>query len=265
VAYVPAGDYMVVYAFVSGKRVEVETSHKEHRKRLRKRFDQDGLKGFHNYEVVELLLTLAHAQGDCKDMGKAAIKKFGSVRGVLDASIDDLLDVPGIGPLSAFTLKLVRAVAEYYYQERMNQDTASLGNSQAVVDYLRVSMGSLSRESFSAVFLDAQNRPIAVETLFQGTLTSSAVYPREVFKQVLEHNAASVIFAHNHPSGCVEPSENDIQITSDLVLAASFMDVRILDHIIVGKDTHFSFADRGLLRECTERARSFHETRRGTL
>ena len=253
---------MVVYAFVSGKRDRTNASHREHWKRLRERFVQDGLAGFHNYEVIELLLTLARTQGDCKDIGKDAIKAFGSVRGVLDASDKDLQTVNGIGPVSASTLRLFRAVAEYYYLERMTQDTGPLGNSQAVVDYLRVSMGTLSRESFRALFLDAQNRPICVETLFRGSLTSSAVYPREVFKRVLELKAASVIFAHNHPSGCVEPSENDMQITSDLVLAASFMDVRVLDHIIVGADTHYSFADHGLLRECSQQALDFHESRR---
>jgi len=253
---------MVVYAFVSGKRDRLEASHREHWKRLRQRFDQGGLNGFNNYEVIELLLTLARAQGDCKDIGKDAIKAFGSVRGVLDASDEDLQKVGGIGPKSSFTLRLARAVAEYYYCERMKQSTISLSNSQTVVDYLRVSMGSLPRESFVALFLDAQNRSITSETLFEGTLTSSAVYPREVFRRVLELNAASVIFAHNHPSGCVEPSESDIQITGDLMLAASLMDVRVLDHIIVGATTHYSFADHGLLRECAQQAGGFHESRR---
>ena len=253
---------MVMYAFVSGKRGSVEASHREHRKRLRERFNKDGLSGFNNYEVIELLLTLAHPRDDCKDIGKDAIKAFGSVRGVLDASDEDLQTIDGIGPASSFTLKLFRSVAEYYYGERMQQATVSLSNSQTVVDYLRISMGTLPRESFVAVFLDAQNRPICCETLFQGTLTSSAVYPREVFRRVLELKAASVIFAHNHPSGCVEPSENDMQITSDLVLAASLMDVRVLDHIIVGANTHYSFADHGLLRECSQQALDFQESRR---
>ena len=253
---------MVVYAFVSGKLDRADASHREHWKRLRERFNQDGLDGFHNYEVIELLLTLARARGDCKDIGKDAIKAFGSVRAVLDAPDEELQHIEGIGPKSSFALRLVRAAAEYYYGDRLKQDTVTLSNSQSVVDYLRIHMGSLPRESFLALFLDAQNKVITWETLFEGTLTSSAVYPREVFRRVLELKAASVIFAHNHPSGCVEPSENDMQITSDLVLAASFMDVRVLDHIIVGADTHYSFADHGLLRECAQQALDFHESRR---
>lgn len=239
-----------------------EQSHRGHWGRLRRRFEQDGLAGFHNYEVIELLLTLARTQGDCKQTGKNAIKRFKSVRGVLDASRADLEEVTGIGEASSFVIKLVRALAGYYYGERMEQAGPVLGNSQEVVDHLRVSMGSLDREEFRIIYLDTQNRPLEAETLFEGTLTSSAVYPREIFKRALEHKAASMIFAHNHPSGCVEPSANDRDITRDLVLAASLMDVRILDHIIVGRGSHFSFADHGLMREYARQAADFQESRR---
>ena len=103
---------------------------------------------------------------------------------------------------------------------------------------------------------------MAVETLFEGTLTSSVVYPREVFKKAIEHGAAAIILAHNHPSGCVEPSIEDRRITSDLVLAAGYIGVRVLDHIVVGADLHFSFADQGLMNEYHKNAADFHESRR---
>ncbi len=247
---------------MSGKTVRVEDSRKDHRKRLRKRFNTDGLSGFLDYEVIELLLTLVREQRDCKTEGKEAIKRFGSVRGVLDASPSALRQVHGIGDMSVFVVKLARALAERYYGERMRDSEAPLGNSQAVVDYLEVAMGALERETFRVVYLDAQHRPKAVETLFEGTLTSSVVYPREIFRKALEHNSDSVILAHNHPSGCIEPSEHDRQITCDLMLAASFLDVRVLDHIIVGANSHFSFADRGLIREYRKQATDFQERRR---
>jgi DNA repair protein RadC len=246
---------------VSGKRTP-ERDNAGHRERLRERFRNAGLSGFNNYEVIELLLTLARTRGDCKDIAKRAIDRFKSVRGVLDASPGDLEEVGGIGKISASTIKLVRALAEYYYHEQMLQDRSPLGNSQAVVDYLKLSMRTLDRECFRVVYLDAQNNPTAAETLFEGTLTSSAVYPREVFKRALENKASSVIFAHNHPSGCIEPSENDRQITRDLVLAANFMDVRVLDHIIVGANEHYSFADHGLMQEYRKQAMDFQESRR---
>jgi len=246
---------------VSGKRTP-ERDNTGHRGRLRERFDADGLSGFHKYEVIELLLTLARPRGDCKDIAKRAIDRFKSVRGVLDASPTELKEIVGVGEVSACTIKFVRALAVYYYGERLEQDTAPLVNSQAVVDYFRVSMGALDRELFRVVYLDAQNRPQGYETLFEGTLTSSVVYPREVFKKALEHNAAAIIFAHNHPSGCIEPSENDRQITRDLVLAADFMGVRVLDHIIVGVNEHYSFADHGLMQEYRKQAMDFQESRR---
>ncbi len=246
---------------MSGKRTP-EQSQKGHRERLRQRFEKDGLSGFNNYEVVELLLTLARTRGDCKESAKSAIKRFVSVRGVLDASPEELQKIDGIGEISASSIKLVRALAEYYYHEQMVQDESSLGNSRAVVDYLKISMRELDRESFRIVYLDAQNRPTGWEKLFEGTLTSSVVYPREVLKKALMRGAASVIFAHNHPSGCIDPSENDRQITRDLVLAASLVEVRVLDHIIVGSNEHFSFADHGLIRDYNRQAMDFQESRR---
>jgi DNA repair protein RadC len=259
--YVPAGVYIVEYAFVSSKRTP-EESRKGHRARLRQRFEKDGLSGFNNYEVVELLLTLALPRCDCKESAKSAIKKFGSVRGVLEASPEALKELDGVGPVSASTIKLIRAIAEYYYHERMLQDKSPLGNSKAVVDHLKLNMRTLDRECFSVVYLDAQNNATAAETLFEGTLTSSVVYPREVFKKALDRKAVSVIFAHNHPSGCIEPSENDRQITRDLVLAANLVDVRVLDHIIVGVNEHYSFADHGLMQEYRKQAMDFQESRR---
>ncbi len=233
-----------------------------HRKRLRERFEKDGLVGYHNYEVIEYLLTLSHTRGDCKAIAKSAVKRFGSVRGVLDASSEELATIKGIGEVTASTIKFTKALAEYYYHEQALPKRGPLSSSKAVVDYLKVSMGPLDRESFWALYLDAQNQPTAETTLFEGTLTSSVVYPREVLRVALEGGAASVIFAHNHPSGCVEPSEQDRQITRDLVLAASYMDVRVLDHVIVGADEHYSFADHGLIQEYRKQAMDFQESRR---
>ncbi len=246
---------------MSGKRTP-QQSREGHRERLRQRFEKNGLSGFNNYEVIEYLLTLAHARGDCKAIAKEAIKRFGSVRGVLEAPPGELKQLDGIGDVSACTIKFTRALALFYLDERVDLEATILGNSQTVVDVLRAEMRDLSRECFWAVYVDAQNRKRTVETLFEGTLTSSAVYPREVFKKALENNASSVIFAHNHPSGCIDPSEQDRQITRDLVLAASYMDIKVLDHIIVGANDHYSFADHGLMLEYRRQANEFHESRR---
>ena len=122
-------------------------------------------------------------------------------------------------------------------------------SSQEVFDYLYHSMRGLNTEVFKVIFLDVQNQVIAVEDLFEGTLTASSVYPREIIKSAIKHNAASLIFAHNHPSGNPAPSESDKEITRDLLLAASVMQIEVLDHIIIGENKYFSFADEGLIEE----------------
>jgi len=260
--YFPGERHIVEYAFVSGKRNNGRDSHKGHRERLRRRFSKNGFSGFNDYEVVELLLTLVHVQRDTKEIGKDLIRTFGSVRGILDATPRELRQIPGIGPASAVMIKVMRALAEYYLEERALGIHAPLTDSRAVADYLRLAMGNLDREQFRVVYMDAQNRPITNEALFEGTLTSSVVYPREVFKRAFDHGAASIILAHNHPSGCVDPSAEDRRITSDLVLAADYMDMHVLDHIVVGADEHFSFADHGLMEEYRRKAMDFRDSRR---
>jgi DNA repair protein RadC len=222
----------------------------------------DGLAGFNNYEVVEVLLTLARTRGDCKESAKQAIKRFKTVRGVLDASPKELQEIRDIGPVCAETIKMVRALALYYLNERVDEQKIVLSSSQRVVDCLRVEMRDLPSETFWAVYVDCQNCRIKNQELFRGTLTSSVVYPREVFREALQCGAASVVFAHNHPSGCVEPSEQDRQITRDLVLAASYMDVKVLDHIVIGTNEYYSFADHGLMQEYRRQALEFQESRR---
>ena len=123
----------------------------------------------------------------------------------------------------------------------------ALTSPSAVRDYLRLSLGNLGHEVFVAVLLDAQNRIIAQEELFRGTLTQTSVYPREVVKCALRHNAAAVIFAHNHPSGVAEPSQADRSLTETLRSSLALVDVRVLDHFVVGRDQVASFAERGLL------------------
>ena len=215
-----------------------------HRQRLRDKFMDAGLAGFHDYEVVELLLTLATPRKDCKDAAKAALEKFGTLQGVVEASVSDLCSVPGIGPGNAFGIRLIQAVADRYLEKKVIM-TDPLSNSKALFDYLYLSMGSKDRESFKALFLDAKNRVTATETLFTGTLTASSVYPREVVRAALDRGAAAVIFAHNHPSGDPEPSPADFSITRQLVFACRTMGITVHEHVIIGNNRYYSFADEG--------------------
>lgn len=215
-----------------------------HRGRLRDRFFTSGLDGFQDYEVIELLLTLATPRKDCKDAAKAALNRFKTLQGVLDATPADLCRLPGIGPRNLLGLKLVPAVSRRYLQRRLEGKTP-LTNSRELFDYLNHTIRDKKRECFVAIYLDAKNRVIADETLFTGTVTASAVYPREVVHAALAHTAAAVIFAHNHPSGDPAPSPDDMAITRRLVQACGLMGITVHEHLIIGAEGYFSFADHG--------------------
>ena len=199
-----------------------------------------------DYEVVELLLTLGTPRTDCRRQAREALKKFKALRGVLEASEEELQEIHGIGPHNVFGIKLVQEVSRRFLKEKMMSKPAC-NSSKEVFDYLFHTLRDSKKEKFKTLFLDAKNQIIEERTFFEGTVDSSAVYPREIMKVALRHDASSLIFVHNHPSGDPEPSESDKEITKELVFAASVMQVKVLDHLIIGNNRYFSFADRGLL------------------
>ena len=219
-----------------------------HRKRLREKFIELGIGGFQDYEIVELLLTLGSPRRDCKKQAKEALRKFKTLRGVLEASLEELQQIKGIGPHNAFGIKLVQGVARKFLRERII-DKPIYKSSQEIFDYLYHSMRDLKKELFKVLYLNSQNQIIDTGDLFEGTITGSAVSPREVMEGALKHNAASLIFTHNHPSGNPEPSQNDKQVTRDLVYAAAIMQIKVLDHLIIGDNRYFSFAGEGLIEQ----------------
>jgi DNA repair protein RadC len=214
-----------------------------HRERLRQRFLAAGLDGFLDYEVIELLLTLATPRKDCKDAAKRALEKFKTLQGVLEADARELLEVPGIGPRNMLGIKLVKAVSERFLAKKvMSRD--AIANSQDLYVYLNGAIRDKTRERFMAIFLDSKNRVIGMETLFEGTLTASGVYPREVVRAALQHHAAALILAHNHPSGEPRPSGEDMAITRQLIFAGRIMGITVHEHVIIGDNRYFSFADQ---------------------
>ncbi len=219
-----------------------------HRDRLREKFLRGGLSGFLDHEVIELLLTLGTPRRDCKGPAREALRSFKSFRAVLEAPARDLTRVPGIGPRNVFGLKLVHEVARRFLRDKM-MERPVCQSSREVFDYLYHSLRDLRTERFKTLFLDVKNQVIEEKTLFEGTVDSSAVYPREVIKDALRYEAAALIFAHNHPSGDPEPSLCDREITRDLVLAAHVVQIKVLDHIVIGNNRYFSFADHGLIED----------------
>jgi len=222
--------------------------HKGHRKRLREKFLKSGLAGFHDYEIVELLLTLGSPRKDCKQQAKEAIKRFKTLRGVLAAPPEELQQIEGIGSHSAFGIKLVQEVAREFLKEKI-LDKPFYKSSQEIFDYLYHSMRDLKKEVLKVIYLNSQNQIIETVDLFEGTVNSSSVSPREVIEGALKYNAVSLIFVHNHPSGNPEPSTNDKELTRELVYAGKIMRIKVLDHIIIGENRFFSFADEGLIEE----------------
>ncbi len=223
-------------------------SQEGHRKRLRERFNRSGLAAFLDYEIVELLLTLGTPRRDCKPQAKEAIKRFQTLRNVLEAPPNELRQIKGITDHNIFVIKFMQEIARAFLKEQL-LDKPYCRSCREVFDYLYHSMRDLKKEVFKVMFLDSQNRVVDIEDLFEGTLNASAIYPREIIQGAVKHNAATLIFVHNHPAGNPQPSDNDKQITQDLVFAGNIMQIKVLDHIIIGENRYFSFADAGLIVE----------------
>lgn len=224
-------------------------SQEGHRGRLREKFIKSGISGFHDYEIIELLLTLGTPRKDCKQQAKEAIRKLKTLRGVLEASTEELQEIKGIGSHNVFGIKLFQEISERYLKERIIGKKIQLKSSKKVHDYLFQSMQKDKKEIFKVMFLDGKNRLIEAEDLFEGSLTSSVVYSREIMKKAIKYNAVSLIFVHNHPSGDPVPSPSDKDITKELLFAGNLMQIKVLDHIIIGDNKYFSFADEGLIEE----------------
>jgi DNA repair protein RadC len=184
--------------------------------------------------------------GAAATWARAALARFGSVGRVLYAGGRQLAALPGFEPGHLARLRAARELLERALHERIERGPL-LSSPEAVGQYLQLKLGGRPHEVFAALFLDAQHRLLGFEELFRGTLTQTAVYPREVVKCALAHNAAGVILAHNHPSGTTEPSHADELLTRTLSDALGLIDVRVLDHIIVAHGASLSFAQRGLI------------------
>ena len=225
-----------------------EAHYHGHRKRLRERFQQSGLAGFAEHEVIELLLTLAIPRLDVKQPAKALLKQFGSLQGVLDAPLTELQSVKGIGKVAAISLKVIREAATLYLLET-SEESQVLRDPERLSDFWRMRIGHLKHEVFAVAYLDSAHRLLrnGVETLQEGTTDRAAVYPRRVVEAALRHRAAALVLAHNHPNGNVEPSEQDKMVTRAVTLAAETISLRVVDHLIVSASETFSFRKAGLL------------------
>jgi DNA repair protein RadC len=223
-----------------------------HRQRLKDKFQQRGIEAFTDAEVLELLLILGTPRKDCKEQSRALLQHFASLPNVLEASGPEIQKVKGVGPNNAFAIHFLHAVARRYLKHRL-QEKQYLHSSRQVADYLIHSMRDLQHEVMTAIFLDSAHAIVDTQVVARGTVASNTIYPRELVKLALELNASAMVVAHNHPSGNIEPSIQDHQLTRTLYLACSFMNIRLLDHLIIGQaDRIYSFADHGVMASIGE-------------
>ncbi|MBU0960378.1 MAG: DNA repair protein RadC [Proteobacteria bacterium] len=228
-----------------------------HRQRLRDRFLERGLDGFTDAEVLELLLSFGTPRSDCKDTARSALEHFGSLAAVLEASLPALQEIKGIGAKNGFAVHFIQAVSRRYLKERL-RGKRYLHSSNEVRNYLLHSLRGLKKEILTVIYLDSSHAILNTETVAEGTINVNTVYPRELVKKALQENASALIIAHNHPSGSLDPSPQDLQLTRTLALLGSLMQIQLLDHIIIG-DGSFSFADHGLMNEISQQCRETME------
>lgn len=214
--------------------------------RPRERLIRHGADKLSDAELLAVFLRVGVTGKSAVDLGRDMVTHFGSLNGLFSASLADFSSINGLGPAKYAQLQAVLELARRSLAEEL-QNGVALGSPHAVKQYLQLLFGGRSHESFAVLFLDVKNRLIACDEMFRGTLTHASVYPREVVKVALAHNAAGVILAHNHPSGTPDPSQADHLLTQALKQALALVDVRVLDHFIVASRQVHSFAEHGEL------------------
>lgn len=217
-----------------------------HRQRLRERFLATGGDGMPDYELLELVLSIAIPRADVKPLAKTLIEEFKTFPAVITAEPAALRRVKGMGEVSAAALKIVQAAAVRLAQGQAMEQPV-IGSWDRLVDYCMAAMAHEKVEQTRVLFLDSRNRLIADERQNRGTVDHTPLYPREVVKRALELGAVAIILVHNHPSGDPEPSRADIDMTKQVHEAAAKLGIALHDHLVIGRDRHASFRALGLL------------------
>lgn len=197
-------------------------------------------------ELLAIFLRTGCAGLSAVDLARDLLTRFGSLRALLESSQTNFCQAKGLGVAKYTQLQAVLEMSRRHLGETLTRDS-TLNSSAAVKQFLTAKLRHERSEVFAALHLDSQHRLIAYEALFHGTIDGASVYPREVVKSALKHNSAAMIFAHNHPSGISEPSQADKHITKQLQTALTVLDIRVLDHVVVGEGETTSFAEQGLL------------------
>lgn len=226
---------------------EKETPHYiGHRKRLKEKLLNNGSESLADYELLELVLSIAIPRKDVKPLAKELIGKFKSFGGVITANIKDLKEIKGIGETTIATLKIIEASQIKTLKDKV-ESRSIISNWNELIDYCKLNIGNKDTEEFHILYLNTKYYLIKDETHSTGTINSSSVYTREIMKKVLELGASSIILVHNHPTGDTTPSKADISITQKIIKSLETIDVSVHDHLIVSKGNYTSFKILGLI------------------
>ncbi len=220
--------------------------HEGHRERMKARFLQEGLDHFEQHQVLELLLFFVIPRKDTNPLAHVLLDRYGSLSGVLEADPKDLVAVTGIGLNTALLLSLIPPLTRAYNKDKWG-DKPQINSSKKSGEYVKTLFAGRLYEAFYVICLDAQNRVNFPALVHEGTIDSAPVYPRLIVEAALRHQASTVILAHNHPGGSLQPSSADLDATRKICAACDTISVRVVDHIIVAGENYFSFADKGLM------------------
>ena len=230
-----------------------EKDNQGHRERIREKFFNNGIDGFAEYEILELLLTYCIPRKDTKPIAKELLNKFKSLDNVFKASFDKLSAIDGLGKNTIAFLKLMGDLPSIIYKDELknkklvDKETLKILNKDILLKYLRNKIGYEEIEKFYVLYLSSSNEVIKFEENSVGTLDRSSVYPREIYKKVINLNAKSLILVHNHPSDNITPSKSDIELTNEIAKGLKNFGALLIEHIIITKNSYFSFLEEGLI------------------
>ncbi|MDR2735261.1 MAG: DNA repair protein RadC [Puniceicoccales bacterium] len=220
-----------------------------HRQNLRERFLKAGFDCFAEHEILELLLTLCIPRKDVKTQAKELLQRFGSLSEVLDADIEKLQEIKGIGKTTAIALHIIRNAAALYLQKSAENTRVKFDTTSKLENFWQIRIGHLNHEVFEVAYLDKQLRLLrnGIERIEEGIIDRANVFPRKIIEHSIRKGACGIVLAHNHPSGSERPSVSDERITKSIVYICNSLCIRVLDHIIVARNSVFSFRRANLL------------------
>lgn len=220
--------------------------HEGHRERVKKRYLNEGLDAFEDHQVLEMLLFYCIPRKDTNELSHKMIREFGSLAGLFEADPRDICRRCKVSENTAILISAIPSLARRYFKSKWGQKPV-LNSSTLAGEYAISLFAGRTYEAFYVICLDSQNRVNKAELVHEGTINEAPVYPRIIVETALRHQANSVILAHNHPGGSLNPSREDIEVTRRIVTALNAISIRVVDHIIVGGDKYMSFAERGLI------------------